>query len=401
MTPNPKPAHAPATESDARFGRDVIPQHARMAPVLVALIVTVLTIIGANRLGAATMVVITGAAILAYGAWLLTSRQRPIERSRILTPFLLLVAMELIHMAEEQVTDFPADLGTIFDIPKTFDLVAHATALMGAVNALALLALIGLRARHIIVQQLSSYMIWFYVLGPGMVNAVAHLTFPFIAGTPYFSGLLTVALPTVAGVWTLRELVRNDIKARRHDITAQVTAANAIDQHVDRDQDPALDVVVATSKGPRKTASRPPIIVCYDGSSGAVRAVDIAGRLFAGNTAIVLNVFSTAGAEHLHTTSVDGQRHELIEEVRVAARHDAASVADEGARLARDAGLKARPLAVPSEDGAANTIIRVASKESAAAIVILRTHRTGLRRLLRRSLSCRLLHKSPMPIISI
>lgn len=43
-------------------------------------------------------------------------------------------------------------------------------------------------------------MVWFYTVGPGLANAIAHVAFPIIAGRPYFPGLVTVILPTAAGI---------------------------------------------------------------------------------------------------------------------------------------------------------------------------------------------------------
>jgi hypothetical protein len=188
-----------------------------VVPVALALIIAVVIVLGARRLGVATMVIIGGSAVIAYFVWLATAWRRPVDPSRVLSPYLVLIAMELIHMGEEQVSDFPSSLRQIFDIPTTFDLLTHALVLMGGVNALAILAAVGLRSRHRVAQQFSGYMVWFYVIGPGVVNAVAHVTFPFLVGRLYFSGLVTVILPTVAGVVTLVRLIQGDIAARQNE----------------------------------------------------------------------------------------------------------------------------------------------------------------------------------------
>jgi len=141
--------------------------------------------------------------------------------------YLALIAMELIHMSEEQLTDFPGNLAKIFHIPHTFDLLTHAVLLMGCINAIALLAALGIRSPKIILRQVSGFFMWFYVIGPGLVNAVVHVTFPFVAHSFYFSGLVTVALPTAAGIYTLNRLIESDRIARSRDLTDAPFVAGA------------------------------------------------------------------------------------------------------------------------------------------------------------------------------
>jgi hypothetical protein len=196
-----------------------------IAPIVVALGLMTVIPYGVTELGGATMVIIGGAAVLAYIVWLLTTFQRPADPAKVRTPLVLLIAMELIHMAEEQVTDFPADLRSIFDIPPSFSLVTHAVALMGAVNTLAMLAALGLGANNPVVRRIANFVVWFYVIGPGMVNAIAHVTFPILAGRVYFSGLVTVILPTVAGIWTLKRLIQGEVETRRRTAVGDLASA--------------------------------------------------------------------------------------------------------------------------------------------------------------------------------
>ncbi len=185
-----------------------------IAPIGVATMMTVLIYSGSLVLGTATMAIIGGSAVLAYFVWLATGWQRPIDPKLITVPYIVLIAMELLHMAEEQLTDFPGSLARIFPIPHSFDLLSHAVLLMGLVNILALLAAVGIRSTNTVVRQVAAFVVWFYVIGPGMVNAVAHVTFPFLAHSWYFSGLVTVAFPTVAGLVTLFRLVESDRNAK-------------------------------------------------------------------------------------------------------------------------------------------------------------------------------------------
>jgi nucleotide-binding universal stress UspA family protein len=152
--------------------------------------------------------------------------------------------------------------------------------------------------------------------------------------------------------------------------------------------------------GAKPNSARQPILVCYDGSPGAARAVDAAAELFPGRPAIVLCVSSRVAAQRVRTTSVQAVRDELIEEVRAAARREAAAIAEEGVRLARRGGMAATPRVVEAEDGAGDAIVRVAMEASAAAVVVGRPSRA---RLARRtgSVSRSVLDHCPLPVVVI
>jgi nucleotide-binding universal stress UspA family protein len=149
------------------------------------------------------------------------------------------------------------------------------------------------------------------------------------------------------------------------------------------------------------SGSLPPILVCYDGSAGAARAVEAAGTLLPGRAAIVLYVWPGVRAERVRTTSVERVREELIEEVRVGGRREAAAVAEEGTRLAWRAGLEAKALTVETGDRAADAIVRVATNESAAAVVVGRPSRTRLGSLLPGSVSRSVVDQCPAPVVVV
>src|SRR5918994_3706042 len=146
-------------------------------------------------------------------------------------------------------------------------------------------------------------------------------------------------------------------------------------------------------------SSHRPVLVCYDGSPGAARAVEAAAVLFPGREALVLYVSSRVAVERVRTTSVAAVRDELIEEVRVAATREAAAIAEEGAARARDVGLEARPLVIEAEDGVAEAIVRVAIEESAAAVVVGRPSRT--RHAFSGGVWRRIVDQCPLPIVII
>jgi nucleotide-binding universal stress UspA family protein len=142
------------------------------------------------------------------------------------------------------------------------------------------------------------------------------------------------------------------------------------------------------------------ILLCYDGSPAAARAVSAAGTLFRGRPAIALYVSSRVAADRVRTTSVAAVREELIEEVRAAARRDAAAIAEEGASLARAAGLEARPIVIEADEPAGDAIVRVTSAESPAAVVVGRPSRTRLP-LLPGRVARSVLERCPLPVLVV
>jgi nucleotide-binding universal stress UspA family protein len=144
-----------------------------------------------------------------------------------------------------------------------------------------------------------------------------------------------------------------------------------------------------------------PILVCYDGSPAAARAIDTAGKLFHGHPAIVLYISARVTAQRVRTTSVESVRAELIEEVRVAARREAAAVAEEGTSLAERAGLAAKSLTVETGEGAADAIVRLATQESAAAVVVARPSRTRRGSPLPGSVSRSVVDHCPVPVVLV
>jgi nucleotide-binding universal stress UspA family protein len=148
-------------------------------------------------------------------------------------------------------------------------------------------------------------------------------------------------------------------------------------------------------------SSPPPIVVCYDGSPAAKRAFDAAGTLFRGQPAVILYAFPGVAAKRVRTTSVEAVRDELIEEVRAAARHEAKAVADEGTRLARRAGLEAKPLRLETGGRVADAVIRVARNESAAAIVVGRPSRSRRGPLRPGSVSRAVVARCPLPVLVV
>jgi nucleotide-binding universal stress UspA family protein len=110
-----------------------------------------------------------------------------------------------------------------------------------------------------------------------------------------------------------------------------------------------------------------PILVCYDGSDGARRAIETAGSLFGGRKAIVLNVWSPISvmvAAYGGMAALPSYDDDVLQD-------GATKVATAGSALASDAGLKAQPeIAEVTYQGTWHTILDVANQYDADLIVM-------------------------------
>jgi nucleotide-binding universal stress UspA family protein len=143
-----------------------------------------------------------------------------------------------------------------------------------------------------------------------------------------------------------------------------------------------------------------PLILCYDGSEGAKRAIGHAGALFSGGHALVLTVWRS-------TTSLGsvGWSGAMVmpnfAELDDAAFEAGASRAAEGASLARRAGLEAEPLTVEADGPVWEAIVETADHRQAAVIVLGSRGLTGLRSILLGSVSGTVVHQAHRPTLVI
>jgi nucleotide-binding universal stress UspA family protein len=137
-------------------------------------------------------------------------------------------------------------------------------------------------------------------------------------------------------------------------------------------------------------ATDKPILLCYDGSDDAFRAIQFAGTLFAGRTAIVLAVW-----EHYSVLSgVSRVDDELVQEATEA-------LAADGCERARDAGFSATPVAVEAQHGVAEAIIDAADQHDALLVVMGTRGNTGIRSLLLGSVSHAVAHHAHRPLLIV
>jgi nucleotide-binding universal stress UspA family protein len=144
-----------------------------------------------------------------------------------------------------------------------------------------------------------------------------------------------------------------------------------------------------------------PLLLCYDGSDDAVQAIERAGTLFGGWAAVVVTVWEPAAGLASMVWSGETPGADYVAKLDRAAAENGARIAAEGARVARQAGLNAEPLAVEAAGSVAKTLLRLADQNDAATIVLGSRGLTGLRSMLLGSVSQAVAHHSDRPTLII
>lgn len=161
--------------------------------------------------------------------------------------------------------------------------------------------------------------------------------------------------------------------------------------------------VTSYAVDPQGHASRAdgPLLLCYDGSADATNAIERAGALFAGRDALVATAWQPAlrpdglAWSEMAVSAVD------FVELNLAAADDAGQVADAGAHIARKAGLRAESITVEASGAVWRTIVDIADRVDAAAIVTGSRGLTGVRSLLLGSVSGGVVHHAGRPTLVV
>jgi nucleotide-binding universal stress UspA family protein len=151
----------------------------------------------------------------------------------------------------------------------------------------------------------------------------------------------------------------------------------------------------------------PPVLIGYDGSDGARQAIREASQLFGARKALVATAWEPAlayggrampGGMELQPAPLDvGAAQEIGRALEAHARR----TAEEGAELARSAGLEAEPLCIAEEVNVAEALVEVARERGAAAIVVGSRGLRGLRARLEGSTSSGVLKHASCPVVVV
>jgi nucleotide-binding universal stress UspA family protein len=146
-------------------------------------------------------------------------------------------------------------------------------------------------------------------------------------------------------------------------------------------------------------ANHQPLLICYDSSDGSRAALDAAAALFAGREAIVA-CFWQPFAES--STRLRVNILELVQNAdAINAREEegARAIAEEGAEIAREAGLMAEGHAIKIHTAIDEAILVHAEETDAAAIVLGSRSHTGLRSLILGDIANEVVQRATRPVV--
>lgn len=153
---------------------------------------------------------------------------------------------------------------------------------------------------------------------------------------------------------------------------------------------------------------RRPILIAYDGSGASRAAVREAGTLFAPAAALVLTVWEPALAQLMLVPDPSGMGNTFMpydpavaHEVERAGEQHAQQIAEDGVRLANEAGLAARALLAEDSAATAEAIVAMADTHEVRAIVIGSRGLRGLRSKLLGSTSSHVLRHAHQPVVVV
>jgi nucleotide-binding universal stress UspA family protein len=144
-----------------------------------------------------------------------------------------------------------------------------------------------------------------------------------------------------------------------------------------------------------------PLLIGYDGSEHAKDAIRSAARLLTVRDALIVTVWQPTSDVGAFAWYGAGPNMVNVAELDRAGAEAGGRVAEEGAQIARGAGLRAESIAIEATPPVWKTIVETADLHDAAAIVMGSRGLTGLRSMLLGSVSNAVVHHTDRPTLVI
>ena len=145
-----------------------------------------------------------------------------------------------------------------------------------------------------------------------------------------------------------------------------------------------------------------PLVIGYDGSDHAKRAIVTAGELLAGRSVLVATVWTSfRPVGNMATLGVpSGVTAAALEKLDEEAITRAAETSAEGAEAARAAGLDATPMHLQAQGNVWATLVQL-TVDAVSAVVVGSHGRSGLGEALLGSVTRGLVHHSEVPVLVV
>jgi nucleotide-binding universal stress UspA family protein len=148
-----------------------------------------------------------------------------------------------------------------------------------------------------------------------------------------------------------------------------------------------------------------PIVAAYDGSQGATRAIQVVGRLLGGRPTVVAHawepVFHRSLAVRALAAAPVDDLHATVTDLHEALADRAAATTQDGAAVARAAGLDAVGETIESDEGAWRAVAAAARTHGASVIAIGTRGLGAARSALLGSVSSGLIQNAELPILVV
>jgi nucleotide-binding universal stress UspA family protein len=147
-----------------------------------------------------------------------------------------------------------------------------------------------------------------------------------------------------------------------------------------------------------------PVVAAFDGSEGAKRAIEAAGRLMSGRATVVVHAWEAAFRRRLTARALAGSSDDieaLVGLLHESGEEDASATTRDGVETARAAGLDAVGETLESPAGAWRAVLAAAQTHGASAIVVGSRGRGAARSALLGSVSSGLVHNAELPILVV
>jgi hypothetical protein len=180
----------------------------RPAPERISAIAMGLVVIGFSAWVLTTLpiqaaFILTLSGVLAWLGWMRTTYAYPVRSRKVIAAYLCAVGFQLIHMSEEYVGGFPHEIVQLFNSPRDWSERSFLLTFVFGFGALWVLSAAG----SLYQIRIANFMLWFYALGAGLINAVSHFVFPILKGG-YFPGLYTAVGHLILSVLLIVFLVQ-------------------------------------------------------------------------------------------------------------------------------------------------------------------------------------------------